>query len=207
MMADTTQRLKCTSSCKTEMTIRRSSKDHSMSSCMKMHGSANRLQDSRCRMRMQTIPLCESIIGTSTSVLTDSIPPRNFQQECIPSQALRMSSTGHLSKHCIARNSKISKNFMLWRLLLLIALFTSSSSSVGVVKGQELPQFLLDSLHSRSRFVNFADSQNKGENQSKNEGRAIVVTLTKNLTEDIPVGTLIATFRARDKDSLTHNLT
>ncbi|VDK68154.1 unnamed protein product [Onchocerca ochengi] len=92
-------------------------------------------------------------------------------------------------------------------LLLLITLCTSSSSSVGVVEGQELPQFFLDSLHSRSRFVNFADNQSKGDNKSKSEGRAIVVTLTKNLTEDTPVGTLIATFRARDKDSLTHNLT
>uniref|UniRef100_A0A0R3RMI6 Secreted protein n=1 Tax=Elaeophora elaphi TaxID=1147741 RepID=A0A0R3RMI6_9BILA len=99
-----------------------------------------------------------------------------------------------MSDHCIKvapRNSKFSKNPTLWR-LLLITLCTSI-----VVEAQELSQLFLGSYPSQSRFLNFA-----GKSQ-----RDIVVRLTKNLTEDTPVGTLIATFRAEDKDSMTHNLT
>ncbi|CAG9529630.1 unnamed protein product [Cercopithifilaria johnstoni] len=181
-MADTTQPRNCTSSSRIGMTIRRSSTDHSMSSYMKMHGSAKRLPNSRFRMRTQMIPQCES---TSISVITNSVPLRNFQQEHI------RSSVGHMSDHNIKIVSRNSKNSTLWR-LLLIALCTSV-----VVEGQELSQFFLGSYPSQSRFLNFA-----GKTQ-----RDIVVRLTKNLTEDIAVGTLIATFRAEDKDSMTHNLT
>ncbi|VDN86603.1 unnamed protein product [Brugia pahangi] len=101
----------------------------------------------------------------------------------------------HLNDHCvnvISKSSKISNNSILWCLLAI--LFTSV---VVVVDGQELSQLFLGSYPSQSRFLNFA-----GKSQ-----RDIVVRLTKNLTEDTPVGTLIATFRAEDKDSMTHNLT
>ncbi|VDN05958.1 unnamed protein product [Thelazia callipaeda] len=78
-------------------------------------------------------------------------------------------------------------------LLILIALLCTWV----VVEAQELSHLLLGSYPGQSRFLNFA-----GKSQ-----RDIVVRLTKNLTEDTPVGTLIATFRAEDKDSMTHNLT
>lgn len=142
------------------------------------------------------IAQCESIdttttTTTTTSVIDNSVPLRNFHQ-----QYVHLSAGGHLSDRCnkvVGRNSKISKNSILWRLLLI----TLCTAAVGVVEGQELSQLFLGSYPSQSRFLNFA-----GKSQ-----RDIVVRLTKNLTEDTPVGTLIATFRAEDKDSMTHNLT
>ncbi|KAL3997557.1 Laminin G domain family protein [Acanthocheilonema viteae] len=172
------------------MIIRRSSTDRNMCSYMKMHGLAKRLPNSRFRMRMQMIPQCESI-DTSTSIVNNSVPLRNFQQEYIHSSADHLNNDRHIK--VISRNLKISQNSILWWLLLII-LYTSV---VAVVKGQELSQLFLGSYPSQSRFLNFA-----GKSQ-----RDIVVRLTKNLTEDTPVGTLIATFRAEDKDSMTHNLT
>ncbi|EJW80005.1 hypothetical protein WUBG_09087, partial [Wuchereria bancrofti] len=102
----------------------------------------------------------------------------------------------HLNDHyvkVISKRSKISNNSILWHLLLTIWCI---SVVVVAVEGEELSQFFLGSYPSQSRFLNFA-----GKSQ-----RDIVVRLTKNLTEDTPVGTLIATFRAEDKDSMTHNL-
>ena len=51
----------------------------------------------------------------------------------------------------------------------------------------------------QSRFMNFANA---------NTGRGnIQVVLIKNITEDVPIGEILATFRAEDKDSPTYNLT
>lgn len=50
----------------------------------------------------------------------------------------------------------------------------------------------------QSRFMNFAGSSTRDN---------IRVVLFKNVTEDIPVGEILATFRAEDKTSLTYNLT
>ncbi|VDN85346.1 unnamed protein product [Brugia pahangi] len=143
-------------------------------------------------MRMKMIPQCESIDTSTTDIINSAIPLRNFQHM----YNVRSQMRHHLNDHCvnvISKSSKISNNSILWCLLLAI-LFTSV---VVVVDGQELSQLFLGSYPSQSRFLNFA-----GKSQ-----RDIVVRLTKNLTEDTPVGTLIATFRAEDKDSMTHNLT
>jgi hypothetical protein len=50
----------------------------------------------------------------------------------------------------------------------------------------------------QSRFMNFAGSSARDN---------IRVFLIKNITEDIPVGEILATFRAEDKTSSTYNLT
>lgn len=134
---------------------------------------------------MQMIPQCESI-NSSINVISNSVPLRNIQQKYV------RSLMSHLSDRHIKIVPEISKNSVLWRLFLI-----TLCASVVVVEGQELSQLFLDSYPSQSRFLNFA-----GKSQ-----RDIVVRLTKNLTEDTPVGTLIATFRAEDKDSMTHNLT
>uniref|UniRef100_A0A915Q6G5 Uncharacterized protein n=1 Tax=Setaria digitata TaxID=48799 RepID=A0A915Q6G5_9BILA len=174
------------------MTIRRSSVDLSMSNYKKMHGLANKLPGSRCRMRMLMIPQCESS-DTSTSVSANSVPLRNSREGCGRPQVVCTSGSQLSDRYVrvVTRNTRIPKNSMLWRVLL--AVWCTSL----VVEAQELSQLFLSSYPSQSRFLNFA-----GKSQ-----RDIVVRLTKNLTEDTPVGTLIATFRAEDKDSMTHNLT
>lgn len=174
------------------MTIHRSSMVHSTSSCMKTRGSAKRLLDSRFRMRTQMTPQCESTDTTSTSVVTNSVPLPNFQQRCVSSQNCYL-SIGPFNDHyidVISRKWKFLTNSIPWGLLLTAL---CASVVVVVVEAEEVSQL----FHGSSRFLNFA-----GKSQ-----RDIVVRLTKNLTEDTPVSTLIATFRAEDKDSMTHNLT
>lgn len=141
---------------------------------------------------MKMIPQCESI-DTSTNIITNSVPLQKFQQEYVHSRLRYISASRLSDRHVkvMPRNSQISKNSILWRLLLTVLCISV------VVEAQELSQLFLGSYPGQSRFLNFA-----GKSQ-----RDIVVRLTKNLTEDTPVGTLIATFRAEDKDSMTHNLT
>uniref|UniRef100_A0A7E4VQA2 MSP domain-containing protein n=1 Tax=Panagrellus redivivus TaxID=6233 RepID=A0A7E4VQA2_PANRE len=50
----------------------------------------------------------------------------------------------------------------------------------------------------KSRFMNFATGKTP---------RNIQVFIIKNITEDVPVGESLATFRAEDKDSPSYNLT
>lgn len=123
---------------------------------------------------------------------TQMILPSEYHNSQIVTKAYRGLNLRLPFINCLTRMLQALRPSRITCLLLLIFLCTNE------VKGQALSQSFLNSYSSSSsRFMNFA-----GKAQ-----RDIVVRLTKNITEDTPVGTLLATFRAEDSDSLAHNLT
>lgn len=80
---------------------------------------------------------------------------------------------------------------------ILLLLTTFTICPFGAYAQEYSLPFAGGQFTGQSRFLSF----------SSKTSRDIIVTFTKNISEAIPVGELLATFRAEDKDSPSYNLT
>uniref|UniRef100_A0A915AY47 Cadherin domain-containing protein n=2 Tax=Parascaris univalens TaxID=6257 RepID=A0A915AY47_PARUN len=201
MMDDSTQQHDYVFDSKIVTTMHQSSRGHKKHRCLRMHPVVQLSQSSASLTRMQTIQPCESMVDLACSKRLSRLgfqqyhnASRYCQHDFLPIQSTK--STSRDSPLNMEYKNMHRRRYRFLSLVLFSAILTYSSGIMVEAQDLSLP-FVGGQFSGQSRFMSYAG---KAE-------RDIVVTFIKNISEDTPVGELLATFKAEDISSPTYNLT